>query len=96
MIYVMIEAYRYHRMLKLQRHLHDHRTPLSDGFDRKQWAVFMLTALRQTAALGGMGYTSAYAIREAAFPGPHAAPAGLQSDVMIHVPSSLTSSARTV
>ena len=46
MIYVMIEAYRYHRMLKLQRHLHDHRTPLSDGFDRKQWAVFMLTALR--------------------------------------------------
>ena len=51
-LYLLIELIRLVRLHHYQRHLHDHRTPLSAGFDREQWGRFMLGALQREAALG--------------------------------------------
>ena len=51
-LYLLIELIRLVRLYHYQRHLHDHRTPLSAGFDREKWGRFMLGALQREAALG--------------------------------------------
>ena len=52
LLYVLIEVVRFVRLLATQRHLRAHRTPLSAGFDRRQWGASMLAALGREASLG--------------------------------------------
>ena len=51
-LYLLVEWFRLLRLRRLQKHLHDHRTPLSDGFDRRSWGEFMLSGLKREASLG--------------------------------------------
>ena len=52
LLYVCVELLRFVRLSRFQHHLRGHRTPLSHGFDRQQWAASMLAALRREASLG--------------------------------------------
>ena len=54
-LYLLIELIRLVRLYHYQRHLHDHRTPLSAGFDREKWGRFMLGALQRTEKEHGGG-----------------------------------------
>lgn len=51
-LYIIVELIRLILLLRYQRKLHDNRTPLSEGFDRREWGEFFVAALKRECSLG--------------------------------------------